>query len=257
MRITTTLDQIRAIPGLYISDYPSACDETLLVRHRISHILCVLRWEDLQSHGTPQNSSAAQGVTRPVIQRKLVEVNDDETEDILGRLKGMTDWIAGTLARPHPYDNANPESTEDRSSSHTGGRVLVHCNQGISRSGAVVVAYIMKSLTLPFNQALRIARESRSLIAPNKGFEYQLRIWETCSYDVLDRGMDGDSVALERKAAYDEFLKQIDEIYKHTNEQMISLAKRNWLVQIEARMILARGADFAIMPLLNIHSTEL
>lgn len=69
--------------------------------------------------------------------------------------------------------------------------------------------------------------------------------------------MDGDSVALERKAAYEEFLKQIDEIYKHTNEQMISLAKRNWLAQIEARMILARGVDFAIMPLLSIHGTEL
>lgn len=79
-----------------------------------------------------------------MIQRKQVEINDDETEDIVGRLTEMTDWIHDALTKPHPHDNANQESTGNGSWGHTGGCVLVHCNQGISRSGAVVVvAYSM------------------------------------------------------------------------------------------------------------------
>lgn len=78
-----------------------------------------------------------------MIQRKQVEINDDETEDIVGRLTEMTDWIRDALTKPHPYENANQESTGNGSWGHTGGCVLVHCNQGISRSGTVVVAYSM------------------------------------------------------------------------------------------------------------------
>lgn len=78
-----------------------------------------------------------------MIQRKKVEIADAETEDILTRLTEMTDWIHDALTRPHPHGNANPDSTENGSAGHTGGCVLVHCNKGISRSGAVVVAYSM------------------------------------------------------------------------------------------------------------------
>jgi len=71
----------------------------------------------------------------------------------------------------------------------------VHCTQGISRSGAIVVAYLMRTLSLNYTSALALARESRPLISPNEGFEYQLRVWQHCDYDVIDA--DG-----KEKAAY-------------------------------------------------------
>ncbi|BCS29890.1 dual specificity protein phosphatase family protein [Aspergillus puulaauensis] len=193
MAETTALDQIRAIPGLYISDHFSAQDKALLAKHRISHILSILRWEDLHSNGHFHDSTPApQGTIGPAIQRKQVEIADAETEDILTRLTEMTDWIHDALTRPHPHGNANTDSTENGSAGHTGGCVLVHCNKGISRSGAVVVAYIMKNLATPYVQSLNLARESRSLIEPNYGFECQLRLWEGCGYSTFEGPVSGE-----------------------------------------------------------------
>lgn len=127
-----------------IPSHFSAQDKALLAKHRISHILSILRWEDLHSNGHFHDSTPApQGTIGRVIQRKQVEIADAETEDILTRLTEMTDWIHDALTRPHPHGNANPGSTKNGSAGHTGGCVLVHCNKGISRSGAVVVAYSM------------------------------------------------------------------------------------------------------------------
>lgn len=66
--------------------------------------------------------------------------------------------------------------------------MLVHCTQGISRSGAVIVAYLMRTLRLPYSDALSLARASRRLITPNGGFEKQLRIWAFCEYELTVPG---------------------------------------------------------------------
>jgi hypothetical protein len=60
----------------------------------------------------------------------------------------------------------------------------------------------MRTFSLTYSAALARAREARSLISPNPGFEYQLRIWEHCKYDaVLYSGNLGPSIHQE-KAAY-------------------------------------------------------
>jgi hypothetical protein len=42
----------------------------------------------------------------------------------------------------------------------------------------------MRTLSLPYTNALSLARESRPLIMPNSGFEKQLLVWESCGYDI-------------------------------------------------------------------------
>eukprot|EP00042_Codosiga_hollandica_P048901 m.557869 g.557869 ORF g.557869 m.557869 type:complete len:324 (+) comp57763_c0_seq4:880-1851(+) len=56
----------------------------------------------------------------------------------------------------------------------TGGKVLVHCYAGISRSAAVTVAYFMWSEGRSLDDAYEFVREHRSCISPNLGFMGQL-----------------------------------------------------------------------------------
>ena len=55
-----------------------------------------------------------------------------------------------------------------------GGRVLVHCQQGRSRSGSVVIAYVMRTQRLAFEQAFEFVKARRSVCSPNPGFRLQL-----------------------------------------------------------------------------------
>lgn len=55
---------------------------------------------------------------------------------------------------------------------------LVHCVDGISRSGTVVVAYMMKYFGMKFSDALTFVCARRSVISPHSGFRQQLHEYE-------------------------------------------------------------------------------
>ncbi|KAI0925509.1 hypothetical protein AcV5_008226 [Taiwanofungus camphoratus] len=61
-----------------------------------------------------------------------------------------------------------------------GGKVLVHCRVGVSRSATVTIAYVMKHLGLPLVDAYLIVRSRRLsvLIQPNMRLLYNLLGWE-------------------------------------------------------------------------------
>ncbi|KAL4991943.1 protein-tyrosine phosphatase-like protein [Aspergillus falconensis] len=215
----------------------SALCHALLSQHRISHVLCIMRWEDLQ-HGASSGPVTATATATSVqpgpepknqIRRKQVELDDDPTEDLLGCLNSMLNWIHDALVRPHPHSAPNPQVMT--LNTHTGGRVLVHCERGISRSGAVVVAYIMRTLGLPYRTALSIAQLSRPQISPNIGFEWQLRMWEGCGYDVFDRVLTGDQgqIMIKRKAGYEQWADVIDKIYDRADAVEMARAKEDYL----------------------------
>ncbi|KAF7291072.1 MAP kinase phosphatase 2 [Mycena chlorophos] len=63
-----------------------------------------------------------------------------------------------------------------------GGTVLVHDVQGISRSAAVVAAYLMWTQRLNATRALETIRRARDQIWPNAGFQEQLVLFELCQY---------------------------------------------------------------------------
>ena len=55
-----------------------------------------------------------------------------------------------------------------------GGRVLVHCVAGISRSVTVTIAYIMQEFDLSLNDAFDFVKQRKSDVSPNFGFMGQL-----------------------------------------------------------------------------------
>jgi dual specificity phosphatase 12 len=74
-----------------------------------------------------------------------------------------------------------------------GGKILIHCQAGVSRSVTVLAACLMKSKKIKRDEALEIIKRKRSSIAPNDGFMEQLNLY----YD-LDFQVDSSHVEYRR-----------------------------------------------------------
>ncbi|XP_022659174.1 tyrosine-protein phosphatase MSG5-like [Varroa destructor] len=55
-----------------------------------------------------------------------------------------------------------------------GGKVLVHCLAGVSRSCSIVLAYLVKHCNMSLLDAFHFVRRRRRVVSPNKGFFQQL-----------------------------------------------------------------------------------
>ncbi|XP_028720164.1 dual specificity protein phosphatase 12 isoform X2 [Peromyscus leucopus] len=65
-----------------------------------------------------------------------------------------------------------------------GRAVLVHCHAGVSRSVAVVTAFIMKTDQLTFEKAYEHLQTVKPEAKMNEGFEWQLKLYEAMGYEV-------------------------------------------------------------------------
>ncbi|XP_006010324.1 dual specificity protein phosphatase 2 [Latimeria chalumnae] len=62
---------------------------------------------------------------------------------------------------------------------NSGGRVLVHCQAGISRSATICLAYLMRTQRVRLEEAFDFIKQRRGVISPNFGFMGQLLQFET------------------------------------------------------------------------------
>ena len=84
----------------------------------------------------------------------------------------------------------------------SGGRVLVHCRAGVSRSTTLVLAYLMHSKTCPtLRHSLEYVMEQRPFVCPNHGFCSQLRQYEA-SYATDNASTDDESLSLTFTPSY-------------------------------------------------------
>jgi hypothetical protein len=61
--------------------------------------------------------------------------------------------------------------------SHSNNKVLIHCIEGKSRSGSLVLAYLMHHYHCGYDDAMQHMRNGKRVPVPNPGFEKQLRMY--------------------------------------------------------------------------------
>ncbi|XP_057467729.1 uncharacterized protein LOC130757100 [Actinidia eriantha] len=95
--------------------------------------------------------------------RMAVPLRDMEGENLLDYLDVCLDFI----------DESRKE-----------GAVLVHCFAGVSRSAAIITAYLMRTEQLSQEDALESLRQSCEFVCPNDGFLEQLKMFEEMGFKV-------------------------------------------------------------------------
>ncbi|RUS15790.1 protein-tyrosine phosphatase-like protein [Endogone sp. FLAS-F59071] len=130
---------------LYLGGAISAGDAQVLAWLGITHVLNVTR----EVRDPPERFER-------IYMR--IEIDDADREDIVGAARDAIPFVHGALVK--------------------GGRVLVHCQQGKSRSVAIVVMYLMEKARLTAKEAMDIVGSARTGAQPNQGFWKQLVEWE-------------------------------------------------------------------------------
>ncbi|XP_077472401.1 dual specificity phosphatase 28 [Stigmatopora argus] len=128
---------------LLISDARSARNGELLRREAVT--LCV-------------NVTRRQPFPESHVAGLRVAVSDRPDEDLYPHLDACVDAIHGEA--------------------QNGGRCLVYCKNGRSRSAAVCAAYLVKHRGLALEDALQKVKGARPVTAPNPGFLVQLQRYE-------------------------------------------------------------------------------
>ncbi|XP_075611573.1 protein phosphatase Slingshot homolog 3 isoform X3 [Balearica regulorum gibbericeps] len=134
----------RVFPHLYLGSEWNAANLEELQQNRVTHILNVAREID--------NFFPA------LFTYMNVRVYDEETAQLLPHWNDTFLFLSHVRA--------------------SGGRALVHCRMGLSRSAATVLAYAMKEFGWPLERALRHVRHCRPSVLPNPGFMRQLDFYQ-------------------------------------------------------------------------------
>ncbi|KAL1746871.1 protein-tyrosine phosphatase-like protein [Schizophyllum fasciatum] len=133
--------------GLYIGSLSAANDAELLASNRVTHVVQVLDAPWAPASDTPDG-----------VHRYPIPLLDSTSADLRPHLEAACEHIDRSLrARKN---------------------VLVHCQQGVSRSAAVVIAYLIRNQGMTYDSAFALCKQRRACVKPNSGFVTALREWE-------------------------------------------------------------------------------
>ncbi|OXB76246.1 UNVERIFIED_CONTAM: hypothetical protein H355_014654 [Colinus virginianus] len=141
---------VPVLPGLYVGGAESCSCPKALAAAGVMAVLTV---------------DAEEPPPVPGLRALYVRALDEPGADLLSRLDECADFIGAAR--------------------EGGGAVLVRCQAGVSRSVAVVTAYLMKSQGLGWEEAYAAVRAAKPDAEVNPGFQRQLKLYEAmgCAVD--------------------------------------------------------------------------
>lgn len=140
-------------PNLYLGNLTAATDVKWLKDIKITHILTV------DSCPLPRKIQLLPNITT-----KYIQITDMPREDFLIFFGDAYQFIDDGIK--------------------LGGRVLVHCYYGVSRSATLVIAYLMKKHGMCLDAAFEFVKSKRRFVGPNAGFLEQLKLYEDMGCDI-------------------------------------------------------------------------
>ncbi|KAJ6483514.1 protein-tyrosine phosphatase-like protein [Mycena vitilis] len=133
--------------ALYLGSLSAVNDHPLLRAHGITHLV-----QALEAPWAPPARKEDGFVAYSI------DIRDKESVDLRPHLEAACVYIERALRR--------------------GEGVLVHCQQGVSRSPSIVIAYLIRNHAMSYDAALAFVRRKRACIKPNPGFARALLEWE-------------------------------------------------------------------------------
>ncbi|KAJ8503211.1 hypothetical protein ONZ45_g11064 [Pleurotus djamor] len=132
--------------ALYVGSLSAVNDKELLIQHHITHLVQVM-----DAPWLPLSEKDGFNCYR-------IQILDQASADLKPHLEAVCNHIDAAL--------------------RSGRSVLVHCQQGVSRSPAIVIAYLIRNLGMSFDTAYALLKRQRACIKPNSGFVKALQEWE-------------------------------------------------------------------------------
>lgn len=130
--------------GLYISDFASACYEDKLKEQGITHIVTLM---------------PGVGEMYPKSFTYLpIDICDRTYVDIKTYFNKGAEFIDKAIKG--------------------GGKVLVHCHYGVSRSATICAAYLINNQNMTCDKAIELLKSKRDIVKPNDEFVKQLLTYE-------------------------------------------------------------------------------
>jgi serine/threonine/tyrosine-interacting protein len=137
------------LPGLLLGPFVASKSLETLKSLEITHIVCIRDQKEAFS-------------VKPRFPEQFVylvlDVEDNEEQNLIRLFPSAKTFIDSAIANS--------------------GRVLVHCNGGISLSPAFVVMFVMQHYALNWEDALHMVQNRRYCISPNGGFLTQIKEYE-------------------------------------------------------------------------------
>ncbi|KAJ7198024.1 protein-tyrosine phosphatase-like protein [Mycena pura] len=133
--------------ALYLGSLSAVNDHPLLRAHGIRHLVHALEapWAPLCR---PEDGFVSY----------TIDIRDKETVDLRPHLENACQYIERALRQ--------------------GEGVLVHCQQGVSRSPSIVIAYLIRNHAMSYDAAHAFVKRKRACTKPNAGFVRALQEWE-------------------------------------------------------------------------------
>jgi len=137
------------LPGLLLGPFQASKSLDILQKLSVTHIVCI---RDLKE------AFSVKPRYPELFSYLVLDVQDNEEQNLIRVFPQAKTFI----------DNAITE----------GGRVLVHCNGGISLSPAFVIMFVMQHYRISWEDALHYVQNRRYCISPNSGFITQIKEYE-------------------------------------------------------------------------------
>ena len=141
------------LPHLLLGGKESAHDLVALQQNAVTHVLCSAM---VSSHGIEHvvSSPFKEQLEAAGIVYHHIAALDPTGEDLLLHVESASEFVNGAR--------------------DAGGRCLIHCHDGIDRSGLLAAAMLMLHERLPIVEAVRRCKLARGVVLENESFRTQL-----------------------------------------------------------------------------------